>query len=52
MTEGTITDDSDVFLFGGKRVYRHFFNQEKHVECYNAKEILHRLGNCLIWGYR
>ena len=26
VTTGTITDDSDIFLFGGHTVYRHFFN--------------------------
>ena len=31
-TQGTITDDSDVFLFGGQKVYRHFFSQDKNVE--------------------
>ncbi|CAH2231781.1 jg7193 [Pararge aegeria aegeria] len=31
LTDGTITDDSDIWLFGGKTVYRNFFNQKKHV---------------------
>ena len=43
-TQGTITDDSDVFLFGGERVYRHFFSQNKSVESYNSKDIEIRLG--------
>ena len=25
VTAGTITDDGDVLLFGGRKVYRHFF---------------------------
>ncbi|OQV13102.1 putative DNA repair protein complementing XP-G cells-like protein [Hypsibius exemplaris] len=29
ITNGTISDDGDVFLFGGQKVYRHFFS-EKH----------------------
>ncbi|XP_053675101.1 DNA excision repair protein ERCC-5 [Anopheles nili] len=31
MTDGTITDDSDIWLFGGQRVYKNFFNQQKLV---------------------
>ncbi|XP_058058071.1 DNA excision repair protein ERCC-5 [Anopheles bellator] len=30
-TDGTITDDSDIWLFGGQRVYKNFFNQQKLV---------------------
>ena len=31
VTTGTITDDSDIFLFGGHRVYRHFFNMKSRL---------------------
>ncbi|KXS21508.1 PIN domain-like protein [Gonapodya prolifera JEL478] len=39
LVEGIITDDSDVFLFGGDRVYRHVFNRDKYVECYLASDL-------------
>ena len=44
LTQGSITDDSDIFLFGGRKVYRHFFSQDKDVEMYNKKEIESSLG--------
>ncbi|XP_049537650.1 uncharacterized protein LOC125952292 [Anopheles darlingi] len=31
LTDGTITDDSDIWLFGGQKVYKNFFNQQKLV---------------------
>ncbi|PSR75607.1 hypothetical protein PHLCEN_2v9087 [Hermanssonia centrifuga] len=34
LVDGIITDDSDVFLFGGMRVLRNMFNQSKTVECF------------------
>ncbi|KAJ1659497.1 DNA repair protein rad2 [Dispira simplex] len=34
LVDGIVTDDSDVFLFGGDCVYRHMFHQDKHVEYY------------------
>ncbi|GFN74040.1 endonuclease-reverse transcriptase [Plakobranchus ocellatus] len=39
LTEGTITDDSDFWLFGGHRMYKNFFNQSKHVELYTMDNI-------------
>lgn len=44
LTHGTITNDSDVFLFGGKRVYKNFFNQDKHVEFFTSDSIKHNYG--------
>ncbi|KAK9879714.1 hypothetical protein WA026_006774 [Henosepilachna vigintioctopunctata] len=41
LTDGTITDDSDIWLFGGKTVYKNFFNQSKHVLEYRAEDIKH-----------
>lgn len=34
LVDGIVTDDSDVFLFGGTRVYRYMFNDKQTVQCY------------------
>ncbi|XP_055593128.1 DNA excision repair protein ERCC-5 [Uranotaenia lowii] len=39
MTDGTITDDSDIWLFGGKTVYKNFFNQQKLVMEFTIESI-------------
>merc|ERR1719237_280348 len=44
LTQGTITDDSDIWLFGGKKVFRNFFNQEKLVTSYTATELVEHFG--------
>ncbi|XP_071950328.1 DNA excision repair protein ERCC-5 homolog isoform X2 [Antedon mediterranea] len=35
-THGSITDDSDVWLFGGRKVYKNFFTKDKEVELYES----------------
>ncbi|CAB1421659.1 unnamed protein product [Pleuronectes platessa] len=43
-THGTITDDSDVWLFGGRHVYKNFFSQSKYVEHYQCSDLQNQLG--------
>jgi DNA excision repair protein ERCC-5 len=41
LTEGTITDDSDVWLFGGQRVYKNFYaSGQRHLEFYQSADIM------------
>ncbi|XP_028810977.1 DNA repair protein complementing XP-G cells isoform X2 [Denticeps clupeoides] len=43
-THGTITDDSDIWLFGGRQVFKNFFNQNKYVEQYQYVDLQNQLG--------
>ena len=42
---GTITDDSDYFLFGGKQAFRSFFSANRDIACYQDDKIQQTLGN-------
>ncbi|KZT07787.1 PIN domain-like protein [Laetiporus sulphureus 93-53] len=44
LVDGIITDDSDVFLFGGLRVLKNMFNQSKTVECFLLTDLERELG--------
>ncbi|KAL0065080.1 DNA repair protein rad2 [Marasmius tenuissimus] len=44
LVDGIITDDSDVFLFGGQRVFKNMFNQSKTVECFLLSDLSRELG--------
>ncbi|KAK7690662.1 hypothetical protein QCA50_005761 [Cerrena zonata] len=44
LVDGIITDDSDVFLFGGARVFKNMFNQSKTVECFLLSDLERELG--------
>lgn len=39
LVDGIVTDDSDIFLFGGTRVYKNMFNGNKFVECYLTTDL-------------
>ena len=39
LVDAIITDDSDVFLFGGTRVLKNMFNDSKYVEQYTMRDI-------------
>ena len=41
LTDGTITDDSDIWLFGGKCIYKNFFNNNKRVLQFRSCDIEH-----------
>ncbi|XP_011652266.1 DNA repair protein UVH3 isoform X2 [Cucumis sativus] len=44
LVDGVVTDDSDVFLFGARSVYKNIFDDRKYVETYFMKDIEHELG--------
>jgi len=44
LVDGVVTDDSDVFLFGGQRVYRHIFENQKYAESYYLEDVQRELG--------
>lgn len=38
LVDGIVTEDSDVFVFGGKTVYKNMFDDQKFVEVYKAED--------------
>lgn len=42
--DGIVTDDSDVFLFGGDHIYRNIFKRDKYVEVYHIQDVLKECG--------
>ncbi|OCF36785.1 DNA excision repair protein ERCC-5 [Kwoniella heveanensis BCC8398] len=39
LVDGIITDDSDVFLFGGTQCFKNIFNDAKYAECFLSTDI-------------
>ncbi|KAL3805577.1 hypothetical protein HJC23_005821 [Cyclotella cryptica] len=44
LVDGIVTEDSDVFVFGGRKVYKNFFNEQQYVEAYYANDAQKELG--------
>ncbi|KAE9415012.1 hypothetical protein Angca_002822, partial [Angiostrongylus cantonensis] len=44
LVQGVISDDSDVWAFGAKSVYRHLFSKNKNVQHYESRVIKQCLG--------
>lgn len=44
LVDGIITDDSDVFLFGGTKIYKNMFQEKNYVEFYDEQSIMQNLG--------
>ncbi|KDN43946.1 PIN domain-like protein [Tilletiaria anomala UBC 951] len=44
LCDGIITDDSDVFLFGGMRVFKNMFNDNKTVQCFVMNDLDRNVG--------
>ena len=42
-SDGTISDDSDIFLFGSKRVYRNIFDFKMEAEEYTSDAVKRKL---------
>ena len=48
MCDGSITEDSDTWLFGGKRIYKNFFGSEPCIDVYTIDIIKNLLGTSRI----
>ena len=44
LVDGIITEDSDVFVFGGKAVYKNIFEDQKFEEAYKANDAEREMG--------
>ena len=44
LCDGSITEDSDIMLFGGENVYKNIFNHNKNAELYQEEDVKCVLG--------
>lgn len=44
LVDGIVTDDSDIFPFGGTKVYKNIFHHQKFVEAFDTSDIERELG--------
>jgi len=44
LVDGIVTEDSDVFVFGGKTVYKNIFDDQKYAEVYKASDAEREMG--------
>lgn len=44
LVDGVVTEDCDVFLFGGRNVFKNIFDDRKYVETYYMKDVESELG--------
>ena len=44
LCDGSITEDSDIILFGAKKVYKNIFNQKRDAEVYQEDDVKSVLG--------
>jgi DNA excision repair protein ERCC-5 len=44
LVDGIVTEDSDVFIFGGRTIYKHIFDEMKYVEVYLASDAEKEMG--------
>jgi DNA excision repair protein ERCC-5 len=49
LVDGIVSDDSDIFLFGGNNVFRHAFDRRYHLELYSIKGSLCIINLVLIY---
>ena len=49
LVDGVVTDDSDVFLFGARNVYKNIFDDRKYVETYFMKVCSSSPGLNMLW---
>lgn len=38
LVDGIVTEDSDAFVFGGKRIYKNIFDDQRYVEVYDSRD--------------